>query len=45
MTFISVIIPEYNCEFYLAEAVGSVRQQGDKPLEIVIVGDSRWQNL
>lgn len=37
--FVSVVIPAYNCEKFIAEAVGSVRQQDYKPLEIIIVDD------
>ena len=37
--FISVIIPVYNGEAYLAEAVESVRAQGYQSLEIIIVDD------
>lgn len=36
---VSVIIPVFNCEAYLAEAVGSVLAQTYRPLEIVIVND------
>jgi glycosyltransferase involved in cell wall biosynthesis len=36
---ISVIIPVYNGERYLAEAVESIRQQNYEPLEIIIVDD------
>ena len=36
---VSVIIPVFNCEAYLAEAVGSVLAQSYRPLEIVIVDD------
>lgn len=37
--WISVIIPVYNGEKYLAEAVGSVRAQRYAPLEIIVVDD------
>ncbi len=37
--WISVIIPVYNGEKYLAEAVGSVRAQNYAPLEIIVVDD------
>jgi len=37
--FISVIIPVYNGERYLAEAVASIRSQNYEPLEIIIVDD------
>jgi glycosyltransferase involved in cell wall biosynthesis len=36
---VSVIIPVYNGERYLVEAVESVQQQGYQPLEIIIVDD------
>jgi glycosyltransferase involved in cell wall biosynthesis len=36
---ISVIIPVYNGETYLAEAVHSILAQGYKPLEIIVVDD------
>ncbi len=36
---VSVIIPVYNGEAYLGEAVQSVRVQGYEPLEIIIVDD------
>ncbi len=37
--FVSVIIPVYNGEAFLAEAVGAVRQLNYHPLEIIIVDD------
>lgn len=38
-TTISVIIPVYNAERYLAEAIESVLMQAVKPLEIIVVND------
>jgi glycosyltransferase involved in cell wall biosynthesis len=38
-TLISVIIPVYNGESFLAEAVDSIQQQAYQPLEIIIVDD------
>jgi len=37
--FVSVIIPVYNADRFLLEAVESVRQQVYKPMEIIIVDD------
>lgn len=37
--FVSVIIPVYNSQRFLAEAVASVRAQNYAPLEIIIVDD------
>lgn len=37
--FVSVIIPVYNGEAFLAEAVASIRHQDYEPLEIIIVDD------
>lgn len=39
MTTVSVIIPVFNGERFLAEAVASVRRQAVQPLEIIIVDD------
>ena len=39
MPLFSVIIPAYNCEKYLADAVNSVRKQPVKDIEIMIVDD------
>jgi glycosyltransferase involved in cell wall biosynthesis len=36
---ISVIIPCYNAEAYLAEAIGSALRQGAGPLEIIVIDD------
>ncbi|MBE9125523.1 MULTISPECIES: glycosyltransferase family 2 protein [unclassified Coleofasciculus] len=37
--FVSVIIPVYNGEKFLAEAIENVQQQGHYPLEIIVVDD------
>ena len=37
--FVSVIIPAYNGEVFLAEAIRSIQQQNYNPLEIIIVDD------
>jgi glycosyltransferase involved in cell wall biosynthesis len=37
--FVSVIIPAYNCETFITEAVESVMRQEYKPLEIIIIDD------
>lgn len=36
---ISVMIPVYNCEAYLGEAIDSVLAQSHRPIEIVVVDD------
>jgi glycosyltransferase involved in cell wall biosynthesis len=36
---ISVIVPVYNGERFLPEAIASIRGQGDLPLEIIVVDD------
>jgi glycosyltransferase involved in cell wall biosynthesis len=36
---VSVIIPVYNCELYLAEAIESVLNQKYRPIEIIVVDD------
>lgn len=41
---ISVVIPAYNCELYIAEAVESVLQQQDCHYEIVIIDDGSTDN-
>src|SRR4030042_4290993 len=42
--FVSAIIPVYNGEAFLAEAVESIRQQGYRPIEIIIVDDGSTDN-
>lgn len=37
--FVSVIVPVYNAEAFLAEAVANIRQQGWQPLEIIVIDD------
>ena len=39
MPYISVIIPVYNCEKYLMDAVNSIRQQPVKDMELILVDD------
>ncbi|HND19308.1 MAG TPA: glycosyltransferase, partial [Acidobacteriota bacterium] len=38
-SLISVVIPVYNGELYLAEAIQSVLDQAYQPLEIIVVDD------
>ena len=39
MPLVSVIIPAYNCERFIGEAVESVRRQNYEPIEIFIIDD------
>ena len=36
---VSVIIPSYNCEAYIAETIGSVLDQTFRDLELIVVDD------
>jgi glycosyltransferase involved in cell wall biosynthesis len=38
-SFVSVVIPAYNCERFIDEAVESVRRQRYEPIEIIIIDD------
>lgn len=37
--FVSVVIPAYNCERFIVEAVESIRRQKYEPLEIIVIDD------
>jgi len=42
--FVSAVIPVYNGEAFLSEAVESIRQRGYRPLEIIILEDGSTDN-
>lgn len=42
--FVSAIIPVYNGEAFLADAVETIRQQNYQPLEIIVVDDGSTDN-
>lgn len=39
MPKVTIIIPSYNCEAYIAETIGSVRNQTFKDIELIVVDD------
>lgn len=42
--FVSTVVPVYNGEVFLAQAVDSIRRQAYEPLEIIIVDDGSTDN-